>query len=167
MVAEGAKKRRHEASLEPSRPVPLLAMPLFGTEGGGAGLVKGDVIRLLLNETRSVAAVAGVDVLLVLANEKTFALVQELLKRELEWRAPLKVGRTSASLAMAATDVEIESLGKREHLDQASILRSIHEKQAEPGSATFNQTIADLIELKLCDDVDAVHRSLGPAYVGR
>ena len=89
VAAEQCERRRRTANGEPSRPVPLLAMPLFGTGGGGAGLVKGDVIRLLLEETRSAAAEAGVDVVLVLANEKDFALAQELRKRQPEWWAPL------------------------------------------------------------------------------
>ncbi|MCQ1947565.1 SIR2 family protein [Arthrobacter sp. zg-Y1116] len=198
IAAEGAKRRRNEAGREPSRPVPLLAMPLFGTGGGGAGLVKGDVIRLLLEETRSAAAEAGVDVVLVLANEKDFALAQELRKRQPEWWAPLdrehqtqaarlaahardgklvpfmgagvsmSAGAPSwtellAALAKTAklTDSETESLEKRGHLDQASILRSIYEERAEPDALSFNQAIVKLVKLKRYGLAPALLASLG------
>ena len=89
VAAQQCERRRRAADGEPSRPVPLLAMPLFGTGGGGAGLVRGDVIKRLLEETRHCAAEAGVDVALVLTNEKDFAFAQELRKRHPDWWAPL------------------------------------------------------------------------------
>ncbi|MCC3273279.1 SIR2 family protein [Arthrobacter zhangbolii] len=198
VAADTARRRRSEASREQSRPVPLLAMPLFGTGGGGAGLVKGDVIRLLLEETRSAAAEAGVDVVLVLANEKDFALAQELRKRQPEWWASLDrehqteaarlaghardgklVPFMGAGVSMSAgapswtellsalaktaklTDSETESLKKRGHLDQASILRSIYEERAERGALTFNEAIARLVELKRYGLTPALLASLG------
>jgi hypothetical protein len=64
-----------------SRPNPLLAVPLFGTGAGGARLVRGEVMELLLEESRMRAAELGVDVVLVLQNKKDFALAQQLRKR--------------------------------------------------------------------------------------
>lgn len=53
----------------------------FGTGEGGAAHVRGDVIRLILEEARSAGAESSVDVVLVLRDEKDFALAQELRKR--------------------------------------------------------------------------------------
>ena len=77
--ADQARSRRGKA--ETARPVPLLAIPLFGTGAGGAGRVRGEVLGLLLEESRRAAAEAGVDVVLVLRNKNDFALAQELRKR--------------------------------------------------------------------------------------
>ncbi|MGM0930075.1 MAG: SIR2 family NAD-dependent protein deacylase [Actinomycetota bacterium] len=77
--ADQARSRRGNA--ETARPVPLLAIPLFGTGAGGAGRVRGEVLGLLLEESLRAAAEAGVDVVLVLRNKNDFALAQELRKR--------------------------------------------------------------------------------------
>lgn len=198
VAAEWSERRRGVAGGTPSRPVPLLAIPLFGTGGGGAGVVRGDVIQLLLEEARRAAAEAGIDVALVLTNEKDFAFAQELRKRQLEWWAPLDrdlqeqaarlgfhardgklVPFMGAGVSMSAgapswkdllsalattaqlTDSERESLEHRGHLDQASILRSVYEERAERGAPTFNQAIADLVELERYGLTPALLASLG------
>ena len=89
VAAEQSQQRRRAAGGTPSRPVPLVALPLFGTGGGGGGLVRGEVIQRLLEEARRAAAEAGVDVALVLRDEKDFAFAQELRKRQPDWWQPL------------------------------------------------------------------------------
>lgn len=70
-----------QATAEEPRPIPLLAMPLFGTAGGGAGTIRGDVMNTLLHAARAEANEQGVDVVLVLRDERDFALAQELRRR--------------------------------------------------------------------------------------
>ncbi len=82
VAAERARARWAPSRADTARPVPLLGIPLFGTGGGGAGFVVGDVIKRLLEEARRAAAEAQVDVALVLRDEKDFAFAQELRKRE-------------------------------------------------------------------------------------
>ncbi|MCC3291765.1 SIR2 family protein [Arthrobacter sp. zg-Y1110] len=198
VAAEQVGRRQRAAGGKPSRPVPLLAMPLFGTSGGGAGLVRGDVIQRLLQEARRAAAESGVDVALILTNDKDFAFAQELRKRQPDWWKPLdrelqdhaarlaahardgklvpfmgagvsmSAGAPSwdellARLATAAqlSGDESESLKKRGHLDQAGILRSIYEERSDAGGRSFNQAIADLVELKRYGLAPALLASLG------
>ncbi|MCQ1987513.1 SIR2 family protein [Arthrobacter sp. zg-Y844] len=198
VAAEQVERRRRAANDDPSRPVPLLAMPLFGTGGGGAGLVRGDVIQRLLQEARRAAAESDVDVALILTNEKDFAFAQELRKRQPDWWKPLdrelkdhaarlgahardgklvpfmgagvsmSAGAPSwdnllAALAKAAqlSPPESKSLKKRGHLDQAGILRSLYEERSDAGGRSFNQSIADLVELKRYGLAPALLASLG------
>lgn len=58
----------------------LFAMPAFGTEGGGGGMKKGDVLNVLLGRAHAAANEYDVDVVLVLQDERTFALAQQLRK---------------------------------------------------------------------------------------
>lgn len=181
------------------RSVPLLAIPLFGTGGGGAGLVRGDVIKRLLDETRSAAAAAQVDVALVLTNEKDFAFAQELRKRQDEgwWQslaqdAQSQAGRLAsyaregklvpfmgagvsisagapswehllAGLASEArlSESERQSLAGRGNLDQAGILRSIYDERSEQDGPSFNQVIADLVDLNRYGLAPSLLASLG------
>ena len=89
VAADRSERRRRAAPITPSRPVPLLAVPLFGTGGGGGRLVRGEVIQRLLEEARGAAAESGVDIALVLRDEKDFAFAQELRKRQPKWWHPL------------------------------------------------------------------------------
>lgn len=58
----------------------LFAMPAFGTEGGGGALKKGEILKVLLGEAQAAAGENDVDVVLVLRDERTFALAQQLRK---------------------------------------------------------------------------------------
>lgn len=58
----------------------LFAIPAFGTEGGGGGLKKGEILSTLLREANVAANDHDVDVVLVLRDERTFALAQQLRK---------------------------------------------------------------------------------------
>lgn len=60
------------------RPVPLLAMPFFGSRGGGGKLTQGSLLATLLDEASTAGARLGVDVVLVFADEPAYALAQQL-----------------------------------------------------------------------------------------
>ena len=65
------------------RPRPLLAMPPIGFGRGGAALRKGDVIRMILDEARILAAEFDVDIAIVLRDDqKAYALAQHLRKTQ-------------------------------------------------------------------------------------
>ena len=83
--AREAKARRGGNTA--SRPIPLLAMPLFGTSGGGGHLLKGDVLDVILREAHKTATEEGVDLVLVLRDERTFALAQVKRKAPRYWKA--------------------------------------------------------------------------------
>lgn len=63
-------------SPELPRPRPLLAMPLLGTGGGGANVFRGDVLEMLFQTSQEAASRASVDIVLVLEDERDFALAQ-------------------------------------------------------------------------------------------
>ena len=85
--AREAKRRREDHPSIVSRPIPLLAMPLFGTLGGGGHLLKGDVLDVILREAQKTATEEGVDVVLVLRDERTFALAQVKRKAPRYWQS--------------------------------------------------------------------------------
>lgn len=60
----------------------LLAVPLFGVGGGGAGHIRGDVFRLIYAESRTAAAKYDVDVAIVLRDPRDYALAQ-MIRREM------------------------------------------------------------------------------------
>ncbi|MBY6059850.1 SIR2 family protein [Microbacterium esteraromaticum] len=60
----------------------LLAVPLFGVGGGGAGRIRGDVFRLVYAESRAAAARYDVDVAIVLRDPRDYALAQ-MIRREM------------------------------------------------------------------------------------
>ncbi|GAA2175690.1 hypothetical protein GCM10009846_26550 [Agrococcus versicolor] len=66
-----------------SRPVPLLAMPTFGTGAGGGGSIRGEVLAIILRAASVAAAQHGVDVAIVIKDAATFAHVQ-MVRRQLE-----------------------------------------------------------------------------------
>ncbi|BDZ47122.1 SIR2 family NAD-dependent protein deacylase [Naasia aerilata] len=61
-----------------SRPVPLLALPFFGSRGGGGRLTQGSLLTTLLDEVTETGERLGVDVVLVLRDEPAYALAQQL-----------------------------------------------------------------------------------------
>ncbi len=81
VAAANAVRERAETAGGKQRPVPLLAMPSFGTAGGGGEFHRGRVLRVLLENAAIAAKDAGVDIVLVLRDEKTFALAQEIRKQ--------------------------------------------------------------------------------------
>lgn len=60
------------------RPHPLLALPFFGTAGGGAGGHLGAALRAILDASTELAARFGVDLVLVLRDRSAFSLAQKL-----------------------------------------------------------------------------------------
>lgn len=86
-VAAGIAGERNLTRRIAGRERPLLAVPLFGTGGGGANLVRGDVFRLMYDESRRAAARFEVDVVVVLRDPRDYALAQTI-RRQLgdAWR---------------------------------------------------------------------------------
>lgn len=70
-----------QPSFEGKRPQPLLAMPSFATDGGGGSELRGAILESLLDTARIAAAESRVDIVLVLRDERTFALAQEKRKQ--------------------------------------------------------------------------------------
>lgn len=64
------------------RPYRLLALPFFGTAGGGAGNHLGAALRAILEAATELAARYGVDLVLVLRDRAAFALAQKLRREE-------------------------------------------------------------------------------------
>lgn len=60
------------------RPYPLLAIPFFGTAGGGAGNHLGAALREILHSTSDLSAKFKVDIVLVLRDRSAFSLAQKL-----------------------------------------------------------------------------------------
>lgn len=60
------------------RPYRLLAVPFFGTAGGGAGNHLGATLRAILDASTEVASRYGVDIVLVLRDRAAFSLAQKL-----------------------------------------------------------------------------------------
>jgi hypothetical protein len=91
-IRAGAEFAQQHSTSRPGRPNPLLAMPFFGTDGGGGHTLKGDVLRVILDAARRTAAEVGVDVVLVLKDQKTFALAQVQRKAGDYWGALSALG---------------------------------------------------------------------------
>jgi len=80
-IEEFIRVGAHQAALrrtgsDSERPNALLAMPSFGTAGGGGRLRKGKILQVILEQARETASEVGVDVVLVLRDKKMFALAQ-------------------------------------------------------------------------------------------
>lgn len=60
------------------RPYRLLALPFFGTAGGGAGNHLGAAVRAILDASAELAYRFGVDLVLVLRDKAAFSLAQKL-----------------------------------------------------------------------------------------
>ncbi|MCU1438500.1 MAG: hypothetical protein JWP66_1587 [Naasia sp.] len=77
-AAVAARKREQGLGTADYRPVPLLAMPFFGSRGGGGSLTQGSLLTTLFDEARESGRRLGVDVVLVFAAEPPYALAQHL-----------------------------------------------------------------------------------------
>ncbi|MFF2031103.1 SIR2 family protein [Arthrobacter sp. NPDC058192] len=64
------------------RPYRLLALPFFGTAGGGAGNHLGAALRAILDAATELAARYRVDLVLVLRDRAAFSLAQKLRREE-------------------------------------------------------------------------------------
>jgi len=64
------------------RPYRLLALPFFGTDGGGAGQHLGAALRAILAASEELAAKYQVDIVLVLRDRAAFSLAQKLRRDE-------------------------------------------------------------------------------------
>lgn len=107
--AKAARLRiRHEESTA-TRPIPLLGMPLLGTQGAGAGMHRGLVVREILAAAQVAAVEHDVDVVLVLNDAKSYALAQELRKTLSSW--PELQGNNSALLERAKELAELAKTG--------------------------------------------------------
>ncbi|MBC7761118.1 MAG: SIR2 family protein [Candidatus Saccharibacteria bacterium] len=99
--AEQARKRKPQ----PRRTKHLLAMPSFGTAGGGGQLKRGEVLQVLLDNAQSASVEYDVDVVIVLREERMFALAQQLRKRMPTWEAlDDALLNTAKELAVKARD---------------------------------------------------------------
>ena len=78
VAAAAARQRNPDGSFIGRRPVPLLAMPVFGASGGGGADLLGDIIRTLLTVVSRAAAEEGVDVVLVVRTAAQLALAQRI-----------------------------------------------------------------------------------------
>ncbi|MGV0109947.1 SIR2 family protein [Arthrobacter sp. CP30] len=108
VAAAAARKRRARvresgrAGMPSNRPVPLLALPLFGTGGGGAAPIRGEIMTTLLRVSLDAATQEGVDVVLVLRDQRDFALAQQLRKRDREtWNRALDPSLQDQAAALA------------------------------------------------------------------
>jgi len=102
--AQQAAVRR--AGSKSERPNALLAMPSFGTAGGGGRLLKGKVLQVIMEQARETAGEVGVDVVIVLRDKKMFALAQVMRKDPKYWgelteRGLLDEAKTLAEIAKA------------------------------------------------------------------
>jgi hypothetical protein len=84
----------------------LFAMPALGTAGGGGALKKGEILDVLLDRARAAATDQGVDIVIVLQDERTFALAQQRRKRHPgQWSAlPPEQREIAARLARRVRD---------------------------------------------------------------
>lgn len=64
------------------RGLPLVALPFFGSAGGGGDWLKGELIRTVLDVAAAVAAATEVDVVLVLRNESALAQAHALRRAD-------------------------------------------------------------------------------------
>jgi hypothetical protein len=77
--------RSHQTVASRHRSLPLVAMPLIGTEGGGASRQRGVIVEAILETAGTAGRHHGVDVLLVLNDSKSFALAQAMRRVKGAW----------------------------------------------------------------------------------
>lgn len=68
---------------------PLLAVPLFGAGGGGGGAFRGQLLRVIDEQSRIAARQYDVDVVIVLRDPQAYALAQTIRKERTERWAEL------------------------------------------------------------------------------
>ncbi|WP_426006350.1 SIR2 family NAD-dependent protein deacylase [Paenarthrobacter sp. NyZ202] len=71
-----------EVPLPAYRPYRLLALPFFGTDGGGAGQHLGAALRAILTTSQKLSRKYEVDIVLVLRDRAAFSLAQKLRRDE-------------------------------------------------------------------------------------
>ncbi|WP_417555678.1 SIR2 family NAD-dependent protein deacylase [Microbacterium sp.] len=74
-------RRRGVTATASQRERPLLAIPMFGTGGGGANSIRGRMFRLIYRESQKAAREHDVDVAVVLRDPRDYALAQ-MIRRE-------------------------------------------------------------------------------------
>lgn len=79
----------------------LLAMPAFGTDGGGGAFKKGEILEALLGEAHAMSRKYDVDVVLVLRDERAFALAQQLRKQKADQWSTLTTGQLESATRLA------------------------------------------------------------------
>jgi len=84
-AAASKTRRAAGGGTSAARPNPLIAMPSFASDGGGGSLRKGDILQTILHQARETGAAVGVDVVLVLRDEKLFALAQTKRRASEYW----------------------------------------------------------------------------------
>lgn len=75
-AATAAATERRRLTVE-SATRPVLAVPFFGTGGGGGNIYRGEILRVLLGEAYRHTDEAGVDVVFVFQDPAAFALAQQ------------------------------------------------------------------------------------------
>ena len=78
VASAAVRARTPEGPFVGRRPVPLLAMPVFGASGGGGADLLGDIIQTTLDVVSRTAADAHVDVVLVVRTASALALAQRI-----------------------------------------------------------------------------------------
>jgi hypothetical protein len=82
VAAAEAKSRWNRRPVEAQvRPRPLLALPFFGSRGGGGQALRGELLETILRVVREEGNRTQVDIALVLKDERAFALAQVIRKR--------------------------------------------------------------------------------------
>lgn len=79
----------------------LLAVPAFGTRGGGGAKLRGQLAERLLNACTAAAREHDVDIVIVLRDERSFARMQELRKRRQSWQSELSSEEVSDAERLA------------------------------------------------------------------
>lgn len=79
---------RDRRSLQRKDSIPLLAVPLFGVGGGGAGPFRGEIFHALYEESIAAAAKYDVDIAIVLKSSRDYDLAQAIRRsRGKAWKA--------------------------------------------------------------------------------
>lgn len=131
--AQQAEIRRHGSKV--GRPNALLAMPSFGTAGGGGRLLKGKILQVILDQARETAGEVGVDVVIVLQDKKMFALAQVMRKDPEYWGELTERGLFEAAQELA----EIAKTGRLVPFMGAGI-------SVSAGAPTWDKLIESLAE---------------------
>ncbi len=75
---------RHVTSTRSHREKRLIAVPLFGAGGGGGGRVRGELYRVIDEQSRIAADTYDVDVAIVLRDQQAYALAQMIRRDQRE-----------------------------------------------------------------------------------
>lgn len=75
---------RHETSSRSNRKKRLVAVPLFGAGGGGGGKFRGELLRVIDEQSRIAAETYDLDVAIVLRDPQAYALAQMIRRDQRE-----------------------------------------------------------------------------------